>query len=471
MCTKTDENTQEILSLHKLLTSFHEAQGQQLEQCKVSFNRQLGDFRNEHTTKIDDLKSQFATQGQQLEQCKASFNRHFSDFRNEHATKIDDLASQFATHTRMIEELHSKLDAQAALHSDLATSHMKLFSTHEESHKLFAANCSQLALQFEEEREARVVEKTAMEEKQGAELGTLRKNLQSLWNAHGVQRERYEKGWEEIDVRVQEQQNRWDSRIGILEPRVDNAMFELKSIHGEMKNGMDRPAKKIKDTESSLDECFRASLHKANHERLSDLQGDAKQRKDSIDKIYEQCSQCSQEISKMDGKWGILSKLITECKSAQNELERSVSECRKIAATSVQEQRVNDLAAMMVVDREKLQHELQEVMQDLRKDFIEDRNHLSKMIDEEKTASKKMIEDLLHSLHDEHEDRSRQNAEIRADFVKAITKEREDRIVDGAGQHVEVSKALREWQHLKSAGGLVASGTGSLFSGFVSPSQ
>jgi len=435
------------------LKSQFATQGQQLDQCKISFNRQLGE------------------QGQQLEQCKVSFNRHLGDFRNEHATKLDDLASQFATHARMIEELHYKLDAQAALHSDLATSHMKLSSAHEESHKLFAANCSQFASQFEEEREARVVEKTAMEERQGAELGTLRKDVQSLWNAHGVQRDRYEKGWEDIEVRVQEQQNKWDSRFGIIEPRVDNAMFELKSIHGELKNGMERLAKKIKDTESSLDECFRASLHKANHERLSDLQGEAKQRKDSIDKIHEQCSQCSQQISQIDSKWGILNKLVTECRSAQNELERSVSECRKIVATSVPQQKVDDLAATMLMDREKVQHEFQQVMQELRKDFIEDRNHLSKMIDEEKAASKKMIEDLLHSLHDEHEDRSRQNAEIRADFVKAITKEREDRIVDGAGQHVEVSKALREWQHLKSAGGLVASGTGSLFSGFVATSQ
>jgi len=100
--------------------------------------------------------------------------------------------------------------------------------------------------------------------------------------------------------------------------------------------------------------------------------------------------------------------------------------------------------ASLQANVEKMQHEIQQKTVD---------NQL-KTAEEERIAFRKDSDDPMRYLEVECDSCLQQTAEMRADLVKAVRKEREDNSVDNSEHQSEVSRMLRQWQFSKKSGGL-----------------
>jgi len=145
--------------------------------------------------------------------------------------------------------------------------------------------------------------------------------------------------------------------------------------------------------------------------------------------------------------------LTQEYKTSCSQLDRAISE-RYTAWTTSMAQQISNLTSSTQTNVEKMQQELKQKTEELRNFVAEERNNQLKMAEEDRISFRKAHDDHMRCLEVERDTRLRQTTEMRADFIKAVTKEREDRITGNSEHCSEVSKVVREWQSFKNSGGL-----------------
>jgi len=145
--------------------------------------------------------------------------------------------------------------------------------------------------------------------------------------------------------------------------------------------------------------------------------------------------------------------LAQEYKTNCSQLDRTATERYTAWTTSIAQQ-INNLASSTQTTVEKMQQEVRQKTEELRECLADERNNHLKTAEEDRIAFKKAHDDHMRCLEVERDTRLRQTTEMRADLIKAVTKEREDRIM-GISEHCsEVSRVVREWQSFKNSGGL-----------------
>merc|ERR1712137_400358 len=157
--------------------------------------------------------------------------------------------------------------------------------------------------------------------------------------------------------------------------------------------------------------------------------------------------------------------LSRECKSACSELERAISE-RHLESATATSQQINALVEAMKADNERGLHQAHEHVEEVRSSFEGERNAQLKSLEEtlrsqcffqirdqcaeERANFRKSFQQHLRSLEVERDARLKLATDMRADLVKAIAKEREERLEDNSLHRSEMTQALREWKLLKS---------------------
>merc|ERR1719502_1160210 len=172
--------------------------------------------------------------------------------------------------------------------------------------------------------------------------------------------------------------------------------------------------------------------------------------------LQETSGKVENDISAMSRKCDALkSELSKELKINCSQLERTTSERYSTWTDSVERQMSNVTSSTQAA-LDTMRQELQQRTEELRNGSMEGRNSQLKIGEEERLAFRKAHEDNMRWLEAERDTRLRQTTELRADFVKAVTKEREDRIKDISEHRSEISRVVREWQAFKNSGGLSA---------------
>merc|ERR1712007_378979 len=90
---------------------------------------------------------------------------------------------------------------------------------------------------------------------------------------------------------------------------------------------------------------------------------------------------------------------------------------------------------------EKILRDMEERIEEVRTNFTSERNLHLKWMEEERAAFKKSHDEHMRCVEVERNARMRQSAELRSEFVKLITKEREDRIIEASMRRSEVDRA------------------------------
>jgi len=338
----------------------------------------------------------------EISNCNARFDKFGASLKTECATRQVLLAAEGMTRARELEELKVKL------------------------HQLAAAN---------------------------DEIATVRASLQRLDESSLVDKTNY--------TRLESLISELQSRLHTVEPRLDTTTLELNSVREEVSSGFANLHQKVKDVENALERCWQDKQQQLSDEaqrhyqefsnrleeearlRILSFQEVSQKNVDDMEAMVWRCDKLKLELSEA-------------CKIGCNRVERTASECHTAFAATTGQQ-ISYLTSLMQTSLERVQQDLHRKLEELRCDFHEERSHQSKMKEEERTVLRKLIEEHSSSLEIERETRLRQTTELRVDFVKALTKEREARIMDHSEQHSEVSRLVREWQIFKKSGGLSGS--------------
>jgi len=268
-----------------------------------------------------------------------------------------------------------------------------------------------------------------------------------------LDRTKFEKRCTALETLIQERQV-WESSV---DPRIDNVVFEMSSLRAELAAGLATARRDVDESTRAFERSIQISqqhvtgeVQKINHQLTVSIEEESRLR---VSSLQEMSKKVDTDISEMRCEYEKLKEeLLGHCDAACSQLERTISELRT-TATVAAEQQMSNLTYLMRTNVEAAQQDLHKSTEGLRGAIIEERNSLVKMIEEDRAGFRKAQEDQTRFLEEERDTRSRQTTELRLDFVKAVTKEREERIVDDSGHRSEVSKVVREWHAFKNSAG------------------
>lgn len=227
--------------------------------------------------------------------------------------------------------------------------------------------------------------------------------------------------------------------------KIDNTRD---SLNGEINTGLAGLRGQLDEAEGSL-KSYQARQQQivieiqTVHERHeSNLEEETRQRCVGTREVSERIAKTTSQIEATCET--LRNEFVREYKSIQTEMERLLSE------QDTGSQHVKDLMSTMKVDNDRLKREINQHIDEIRSDFADERNSRLRLAEEERGVFKKLHEEHGRCLDLERDTRLRQVTELRADFVKALTKERETRVVDLSEHRSETSKVAREWQTLKN---------------------
>merc|ERR1712137_472895 len=108
----------------------------------------------------------------------------------------------------------------------------------------------------EADREAMSLDLKTVEEKQNAEISAVHAILQQLEESTWGDRLKFEKRCIALESLLQEQQAVWEPKCQAAEARIDTALFEFRSLSGEVNTGFANLRQKLESTESALERSF-----------------------------------------------------------------------------------------------------------------------------------------------------------------------------------------------------------------------
>merc|ERR1712137_823580 len=256
-----------------------------------------------------------------------------------------------------------------------------------------------------------------------------------------------------------------EARISTVELRVDTFDFRLDSFREELTNDSSALHNEITEVGSSCQRSLQTNqqviLQHADNLKEATVQ--------QCLSIQEVVNKVDYDLMQMPAKCdGLREECNRDCKAACSELDGIISN-RYLESASVTSQQINALVEAMKADNERRLHEAHEHIDELRIGFTEERNVQLKAMEEtlrsqcffqirdqcaeERANARKLFQQHLRSLELERDARLKLATDMRADLVKAIAKEREERLEDNSLHRSEMTQALREWKLLKSNGG------------------
>merc|ERR1712007_254211 len=136
---------------------------------------------------------------------------------------------------------------------------------------------------------------------------------------------------------------------------------------------------------------------------------------------------------------------------------------RNEADSIVSSEQMDSIVEIVKNASEKSLEKLQARIEEVRTSFIAERGLHLKWMEEERTAFRKSHDEHMRCVEVERDARLRQATELRTDFMKLITKERDDRIIDSSVRRSEVDRAKQSIKAMSSGlGGSPSHVSGSL---------
>jgi len=417
----------------------------------------------ERQARQDLLEAEQAARIHELQELKIVLSRQFTDAHNaEKAVRAAELEKLLGSVTSTKTEIGEKLNQMDAMYAELRSSYQKLVTSHTQllsahnglstSHSDISQSCETQRADFnssiESERNARTSALTAMEDAHRAELGNLYNSIQSLevfisedraraMEQHTETKSCADTKHNELKQCIEERLAMLEAKFNVLEPQWSADFNTLK----EEVSSITTTQATMTEEQRSFEQSFRATQNEvcgmvhgaqaAASENKKIILEESAQRCTSTQELKDHIKDISQTVMKLDS---MKDEIISEYKSHLGEFYASF-ELRYEAATMSQQ------LESMESKNEKLLHELETRLEEIHANFMSERNLHLKWMEEERAAFKKSHEEHMRCVEVERNARVRQTAELRTEFVKLITKEREDRIVDASVRRSEVDRA------------------------------
>eukprot|EP00811_Abedinium_folium_P005869 NODE_153_length_3504_cov_10.813444.p1 GENE.NODE_153_length_3504_cov_10.813444~~NODE_153_length_3504_cov_10.813444.p1 ORF type:complete len:911 (-),score=288.87 NODE_153_length_3504_cov_10.813444:627-3359(-) len=409
----------------------------------------------------------------------------------EHSAKLDEkLEKRLSEHTECYSTKHAELQES---HAELVERHMALATVHQDlhdencsSHKAHHEGRCQLEELFERERNARETSHQAA----GVQFNDLHKELLRLQEAAAADRAAAEARRQDLAPGVEakfaelshvlenheaqllglerltaDNHTAFESRMAVFEPRFDTLEFRMGTFRDEVGDNLAQLRKHMDEIEGSATRAIRAAQEQFQidlEHRIQPLKTQlTEETQTRVQNITELQNRLATDLEQLNDLVDAhRTDLVRELQDAHGVLDRSLTD-RHLAHTTAHSQQLTDTINSVRAEHERQIRDMHERVEESCACVLADRTNQLKTLEEsikeqcffvvrDKCAEDRIVlrkahEEQLRCLEVERDARLRQATELRADMVKAITKEREERIVDNAEQRTEITKVMREW--------------------------
>jgi len=229
-------------------------------------------------------------------------------------------------------------------------------------------------------------------------------------------------------------QPQWSADFNVLKEQINSALTNMQI--------------KISEEQNSLKQSVNATQNKISTQTQAALAGNARNIKEESVQRCESTKELQNKINDVSQVLATLSNLkeeITgEYKSFMGEFHKSLEQ--HYITPSQQSDGLSEIKA----ENEKSTQEMEARLDEVRASLISERNLHLKWMGEERAAFKKSHDEHMRCVEVERDARLRQASELRSEFVKLITKEREDRVIDASVRRSEVDRAKQSIKAMNS---------------------
>merc|ERR1712137_469289 len=348
--------------------------------------------------------------------------------------------------------MHGELQS---LYHKLLNSHTQLLSEHKSlstSQSEVRQNCVTQHADFisfiELERNARTSASAAIQDAHQSEMGKLYDNIQSLeilitedrartMKQHTETRSCADTKHNELKQCIEERLAMLEERFDVVEPQwtVDFNVLrkEVSSTFATIQTTITEERKSFDLSLSAIQNEFFSIAHGVQataNENEKNILDESAQRKTSFWELQDHIKDISQTVMQLND---MKNEITCEYISHVGEFCESFVQRFEVATMSKQLQSIES-------KNEKLLREMEAKVEEVRTSLISQGNLHSKCMEEERASFKKSHDEHMRCVEVERDARIRQTAELRAEFVKLITKEREDRTIDASVRRSEVDR-------------------------------
>jgi len=420
-----------------LLETERTSRARELQDLKIMLARQ---FHDAHSAEKVAREAQFEELLRGVAASKTEVNQRF--------IQIDGI------HT----ELRSSYEKLANSHAHLSSAHHGLSTSH-------TASCEtqrgELSSFIELERNARASALAVMGDTHRAELAKLQNNIQSLEVFISEDRARTMQQQTQhahltscADTKHNEFKQSIEERLAALETKFDVVAPQWSAdfigLKEEVSSTLATMQIKITEQQNSLKQSMHATQNQICSTTQAAVDGNTKiimeesaQRCASTQELQVQIKAIMQAMATLSN---LKEEVTCEYKSfVGNSLEQHYT-----TSVAPSQQLLDGVTEIVKSENEKSLQELQARIEEVRASLISERSLHLKWMEEERTAFKKAHDEHMRCVEVERDARLRQATELRTEFVKLITKEREDRIIDASVRRSEVDRAKQSIKAMSS---------------------
>merc|ERR1712137_386657 len=422
-------------AVHDLLETERTSRIRELQDLKFTLSRQFNDAHNvEKTARETQLEELLRVVGADKTEATQKVNR------------IDVMYTELQT-------LHDKL---ASSHAQLQSAHTGLVNSHSTVRQSCDAQRADLNSFIEMERNARTSNLAALEDTLRAEVAKAHNIIQDLEVSVNEDRARTMEQHTQIRSYADTTCNQFkqcieeclEAKLGALEPQLSENLRilreEVLSRLAAAKTEWNSFQELLHAAQNELNEVG-ARAQAAAHELSKIITDESVQRSTNIQELQDQMSGISQAVMKLSN---VKAEITCEYKAFVGAFYESFAQ-RDEAASIASAQQMDSISEIVKNVSEKSLDDLHARIEEMRTCFVSERGLHLKWMEEERTAFKKSHDEHMRCVEVERDARLRQATELRTEFVKLITKEREDRIIDASVRRSDAAKR----QALKSTVG------------------